>query len=137
VVFEPMQWGNWNVDMSPYAAWHSTEKPVYALGFNEPDGSGQANMTTSQATNLWPQLQAMNLPLVSPAPVTPYGGWLGDFYNKVAAGGLRVDFTAMHWYASPFTASSLLSEIDGVFGNWGRAVWLTEFSTVDWAGTAT
>ncbi|MGA2865033.1 MAG: LamG-like jellyroll fold domain-containing protein [Verrucomicrobiota bacterium] len=136
VVFEPMQWGNWNVDRSPYAAWHSTEKPIYILGFNEPDGSAQANMTTAQAIALWPQLQSMNLPLVSPAPVNPFGGWLGDFYTKIAAHGYRVDFTAVHWYANP-SASGLMSELVSVYNTWGRGVWLTEFSTVDWAGTAT
>ena len=135
-VYEPMQWGDWNVDMSAYAAWHATEKPMYVMGFNEPDGSGQANMTTDAAIARWPQLQAMNLPLVSPAPVNPFNGWLGDFYNKIAANGYRVDFTAVHWYGNP-DATSLLNTLDSVYGTWGRAAWLTEFSTVDWGGTAT
>ena len=135
-VYEPMQWGDWNVDNSTYAAWHATEKPIYVMGFNEPDGSGQANMTTDVAITRWPQLQAMNLPLVSPAPVSPFGGWLGDFYNKISANGYRVDFSAVHWYANP-DATSLLNTLDSVYNTWGRAVWLTEFSTVDWGGTAT
>ena len=135
-VYEPMQWGDWNVDNSTYAAWHATEKPMYVMGFNEPDGSGQANMTTDAAIARWPQLQAMNLPLVSPAPVNPFNGWLGDFYNKIAANGYRVDFSAVHWYANP-DATSLLNTLDSVYNTWGRAAWLTEFSTVDWGGTAT
>ena len=135
-VFEPMQWGNWNVDSSTYTAWHSTEKPMYVLGFNEPDHTDQANMTTDQAIALWPQLQAMNLPLVSPACANDFGGWLSDFYTKIAAKGYRVDFTAVHSYPGPY-ASSLMSTLQSVYNTWGRAVWLTEFAVVDWGGTAT
>ena len=135
-VFEPMQWGNWGVDTSPYVPWHATEKPMYVMGFNEPDHTDQANMTTDQAIARWPELQAMNLPLVSPAPASAFGGWLGDFYNKISANGYRVDFSAVHWYANP-DATSLLNTLDSVYNTWGRAVWLTEFSTVDWGGTAT
>ena len=135
-VFEPMQWGNWGVDTSTYGAWHATEKPMYVMGFNEPDHTDQANMTTDQAIARWPELQSMNLPLVSPAPASLFGGWLGDFYNKVAANNLRVDFTGAHWYANP-DATSLLNTLDSAYNTWGRAVWLTEFSTVDWGGTAT
>jgi hypothetical protein len=29
----------------------------YLLGFNEPDNSGQANMTPQQAAGLWPSLE--------------------------------------------------------------------------------
>lgn len=140
VVFEPMQWGPWWPDLSTlsqsYAAWHATPKPVYILGFNEPDHTDQANMTTASAISLWPQLQAMNVPLVSPACANAFGGWLGDFYNQIASQGYRVDFTAVHWYANP-SASGLLGQLQSVYNTWGRAVWLTEFSTVDWAGTAT
>jgi hypothetical protein len=135
-VFEPMQWGNWNMDTSTYSAWHSMEKPMYILGFNEPDQSGQAQMTTDQAIALWPQLQSMNLPLLSPACANDFGGWLSDFYNKISAQGYRVNFTAVHDYPGP-SASGLMSTLQTAYNIWGRAVWLTEFAVVDWAGTAT
>ena len=37
------------------------------LGFNEPDHTGQANMSVEQALSLWPQLQATGMRLGSPA----------------------------------------------------------------------
>jgi len=131
-VFAPMQWGNWGVGTLN----NVTEKPLCVLGFNEPDQTGQANMTTAQAIALWPSLQALNLPLVSPACANDFGGWLADFYSQIAAKGYRVDYTAYHWYANP-SASGLMSTLQSAYNTWGRAVWLTEFSPVDWAGTAT
>ncbi|MGO8927924.1 MAG: LamG-like jellyroll fold domain-containing protein [Limisphaerales bacterium] len=131
-VFAPMQWGNWGVGTLN----NVTEKPLCVLGFNEPDNSGQANMTTAQAIALWPQLQALNLPLISPACANDFGGWLSDFYNQVAANGYRVDYTAVHDYPGP-SASGLMSTLNSAYTTWGRAVWLTEFSVVDWVGNAT
>ena len=131
-VFAPMQWGNWGVGTLNYV----TEKPLEVLTFNEPDQTGQANMTTDQAIALWPSLQALNLPLVSPACANDFGGWLADFYNKISSHGYRVDYTAYHWYGNP-NASSLISTLNSAYTTWGRVVWLTEFSPVDWGGTAT
>ncbi|MGH7971956.1 MAG: RICIN domain-containing protein, partial [Limisphaerales bacterium] len=96
-VYAPMQWGNWNVDTATYAAWHSTPKPIYLMGFNEPDNSSQANMTTSQAISLWPQLQAMNVPLVSPAMQNTFDSWAYSFFSSIAANNYRVDYSAVHW----------------------------------------
>jgi len=132
-VFAPMQWGNWGVGTLN----NVTEKPFEVLTFNEPDGSGQADMTTAQAIALWPQLQALNLPLLSPAPASLFGGWLADFYNQISANGYRVDYTAIHDYPSDTSASDLMSTLYSAYSTWGRSVWLTEFSVVDWAGTHT
>jgi hypothetical protein len=131
-VFAPMQWGNWGVG----GLNANLSGPQEVLTFNEPDHTDQANMTTDQAIALWPSLQALNLPLVSPACANDFGGWLQDFYNKIAANGYRVDYTAYHWYANP-NASSLMSTLQSAYNTWGRAVWLTEFAPVDWSGTAT
>ena len=140
VVFEPMQWGPWWPDLGTLpqdsVAWRQSAKPQYLLGFNEPDHTDQANMSVAWAISLWPQLQAANVPLVSPACASAYGGWLGDFYTQIASQGYRVDFTAVHWYSNP-NASSLINHLQSVYNSWGRAVWLTEFSPVDWGGTAT
>jgi hypothetical protein len=132
-VYEPMQWGNWNVDTSTYSAWHSTPKPVYLMGFNEPDNSTQANMTTNQAIALWPQLQAMNVPLVSPAMQNTYAAWIYNFFSLITNNSYRVDYTAVHQYNQP-NATALINNLHTVYTTWGRPVWLTEFSPVDWAG---
>ena len=138
VAYAPMQWGSNNMSALPAAsvAWRQSAKPQYLLGFNEPDRSDQANMSTAQAIALWPQLQACNVPLVSPACSWAFGGWLSSFYNSVSANGYRVDFTGVHWYSSP-SASSLISHLQSVYNTWGRKVWLTEFTSWDFSGTAT
>ena len=80
------------------------------LGFNEPDHTDQANMTTDQAIDRWPKLESSDVPLISPAAASAFGGWLGDFYTKANARGYRVDFTAVHWYGNP-NASSLIDHL--------------------------
>jgi hypothetical protein len=131
-VFNPMLWGNWGP-----GGVSTTEKPQCAMGFNEPDHTDQANMTTDQAIARWPQLLALNVPLVSPAPANLFGGWLADFYSKTTNNGYRVDFTGVHAYPSSTSASSLISTLQSGYNTWGRPIWLTEFSVVDWAGTHT
>ncbi len=60
-------------------------------GFNEPDNSGQANLTPLQAAKYWPQVQAVaasaNLTLVSPA--LTYGGY-DSFQVGAHTRGLKV-----------------------------------------------
>jgi hypothetical protein len=131
--FEPMQWGNWGVGTLN----NVVAAPLHVLTFNEPDGSSQANMTTAQAIALWPSLQALNLPIVSPAPANLFGGWLAGFYSTVATNGYRVDYTGVHSYPSSTSASGLMNTLKSAYTTWGRPVWLTEFSVVDWAGTHT
>jgi hypothetical protein len=132
-VFAPMQWGNWGIGTLDA----NLSGPQEVLTFNEPDNTGQANMTVAQATNLWPALEALNLPLVSPAPTSPFGGWLGNFYSACSSGGLRVDYTAIHEYPEDTSASDLMNTLYSVWNTWGRAVWLTEFSIVNWDGKGT
>jgi hypothetical protein len=45
-----------------------------------------------------------------------------------------VDYTAVHLYVPP-NASSLMNNLHTVYTTWGRPVWLTEFSPVDWSNT--
>lgn len=137
VVFEPMQHNRWwegrpedlAADMAPFRA---SPKPVYLLGFNEPDRPDQANMSVTDVINLRPHFQNANLPLVSPVTSWATNGWLGDFCNQANARGYRVDFTAAHWYAYP-GADNLIGYLENIFLTWGRPVWLTEFSNIDWA----
>jgi hypothetical protein len=140
VVFSPMQhnrwWPDWSTLPEYYVPWHTTSRAVCVLGFNEPDRSDQADMSVGDAIALWPRLEASDVPLVSPVAANAYGGWLGNFYDEAGSLGYRVDYTAVHWYANP-SADSLLGHLESVYNTWGRPVWLTEFSCVDWGGSAT
>jgi len=114
--------------------WRSSRQPVYLLTYNEPDNSSQANMSTNLVISLWPQLQALNVPLVSPAMQNTYDAWAYNFFSLIASHGYRVDYTAVHLYVPP-NATSLINNLNSVYTTWGRPVWLTEFSPVDWSNT--
>jgi hypothetical protein len=108
------------------------------LGFNEPDNSGQSNMTVATAISLWPSFTHPALRIGSPATSANAAGqmWFADFMSQVNAdttGTLRVDFIAAHWYgwnagSCEANASSLegyIKTIEMIPGN--RPIWLTEW----------
>lgn len=162
-VYHPMQWGNFNWLQSTsasstwklYPAWQANSQPLHLLGFNEPDAYSQsgdsldtentseANFSATRsmqtAVELWPRLQAMDLPLVSPVPAYNFpGNWLDSFYSNAVTLGYRVDYTAYHTYPGPSGGSSanLIGDLQTAQTNWGRPIWLTEFSFVDWNRSA-
>ncbi|WP_250928199.1 glycosyl hydrolase [Aporhodopirellula aestuarii] len=119
-----------------YDDWNDELKPSYLLGFNEPDRADQANMTVATAVGLWPQLLAMDVPLVSPANAHGAAGqsWLEDFSDQTDAFGYRTDYAATHWYSSP-NVNNVLNWVNSTQAKSnGRDVWLTEFAVVDWSG---
>ena len=115
----------------------------YLLGFNEPDQSGQANMTVDQVIAVWPRLMETGLILGSPAPAWT-GAWIDDFMTKAAANNLRVDFLCLHFYRSP-NATGVLDELrkylSDAYNKYKKPIWLTEFgapdcSVLQWCGNA-
>jgi len=138
VNFAPMihdaNWEPLSDVQSRSSGWRVQAPPAYLLTYNEPDNASQANMTTAQVLGLWPQLQALGVPLVSPAMQNTYDSWAYNFFSLIAGNGYRVDYTAVHLYVPP-NASSLINNLHTVYTTWGRPVWLTEFSPVDWSNT--
>jgi Glycosyl hydrolase catalytic core len=123
--FVPMIWGSNSI--SKLVGTH----PI-VLGFNEPDGSAQSNLTPAQALSLWPQVTHLGTKIGSPATAgnpTAQGSWLETFM----AGDPRVDFVCVHWYAPP-NASSFLKEIDAIYAKYNKPIWVTEFAVADWSG---
>ena len=138
--FVPMIWGPGSVTSSALAQAKATGSP-YLLGFNEPDNSGQSNMTVSQALSLWPQLESTGMTLGAPAVAsggaTP-GGWLDQFMTGANNDGYRVDFIPLHWYGGDFdttdAVSQLQSYIESVYDRYHKPIWLTEFSLINFSG---
>jgi hypothetical protein len=73
VSFVPMIWGAGSVTTATLR--QVKHEGRYLLGFNEPDNSGQANMTVTHALNLWPRLMSTGMRLGSPA----VAGWTASF----------------------------------------------------------
>lgn len=123
--FVPMAWGSKSISKL------SGSNPIL-LGFNEPDGAAQSNLSPTQALNLWPQVTNLGIKLGSPATAgnpAAQGSWLEHFMS----GAPPVDFVCVHWYAPP-NASSFLNEIDAIYSKYNKPIWVTEFAVADWSG---
>ena len=135
-----------------YALYLPRPGATHLMGYNEPDNYPQTGRWLDlQATNeasfselraltnallFWPRLESLDLPLVSACPGSSTSGWLSGFYDSVNARGMRSEYTAIHQYPGPGggSASALVTVIQNTYNNFGRKVWLTEFSAVDWSG---
>ena len=138
VEYVPMFWGKKVEDATlTYLKQLKEEGKIeYLLGFNEPDGVEQANMTVDEAIALWPKLEEVGVPLGSPATVgNPSNNeWLKDFMTKAEAQGLRVDFVCMHSYGG-LNADGLMDKIKEAYDMYGKPIWITEFAVGDWNAT--
>jgi len=136
VVFHPMQWGNfnWNTLEQLFPGWKREDKSIHVLGFNEPDGADQSNITVADAITYWPRLERTDMPLVSPVTINPDAAWMDDFMTQAQTLGYQVDAVAAHKYPDPNGGSSdvLVTLLQTFNTTWNRPVWLTEFSVVDW-----
>jgi hypothetical protein len=120
-----MKWGKGTI-------LHMTPEMNELLGFNEPDGDAQSNLTPQQALSLWGEITASGKRIGSPAtaasPTKP-NSWLSQFQ---ALGG-QFDFVCLHWYAPP-NATSFLKWLDEVHAQYQKPIWVTEFAVADWFG---
>lgn len=102
------------------------------LGFNEPDGKEQGNMTVEQALVAWPLLMDTGLRLGSPGCIHPDKEWMTSFMEGVKRRKLRVDFACVHSYGGP-NAEALVQRLEKVHQMFGCPLWITEFAVGDWA----
>ncbi len=138
MIYAAQYWEPLSDAQSRDAAWLSGAQPDYLLTHNKPDNTGAgggSNTSTNDALGAWPLIESLNLPLVSPAVQNTFDAWQYSFFSSVASNHYRVDYTAVHEYVPP-NASSLLGLVYSVYTTFGRPVWLTEFSPVDWGGNA-
>jgi RNA polymerase sigma factor (sigma-70 family) len=137
--FVPMIWGSSDVTAATLDQVKSEGDVL--LGFNEPDQSGQANMTVAQALSLWPQLEATGMTLGSPAvssgAATP-GGWLDQFMTGAKARGYRVNFITVHWYGGDFSTGPAVQQLESylqaIYNQYHLPIWITEFALTSYAG---
>jgi len=132
MIYDATYWEPLSDAQTRSAGWLTQAQPDYLLCYNEPDNVSQANISTNQAISQWPQIQVLNVPLVGPATQNTEDAWEDSFYQMIAANNYRVDYAAVHEYVPP-NASSLISDCQSVYNAYGRPVWLTEFSPVDWS----
>lgn len=137
VEFVPMVWSYWgkgkafSQTIDDLKAGQAGGRLNNLLGFNEPDGKEQANLTVEQALEAWPELQRTKLRLGSPAPVHADGEWMKSFMAKAKAKGYRVDFVCVHSYPGP-SPDAFIKYIETIHKLYGKPIWITEFAVADW-----
>jgi len=138
VEFVPMFWGKWSVNdanIQKVKDLVAEGKVKYILGFNEPDGKNQANMTVDEAIALWPRLEEIGVPIVSPATVNPNNAWMKSFMQKVEENNLRVDYVAVHHYGGP-NVMAMINKLKETYDAYKRPIWITEFAVADWGASS-
>jgi hypothetical protein len=128
--FVPMQWGKWGCSSEKMDAIKKDGHHTL-LGFNEPDGKDQANLSVEKALELWPRLMDTGLRLGSPAGVQADGEWMTAFMDGVKARGYRVDFMTVHSYDGA-SADYFLDKLKRIYKLYDRPIWVTEFAVADW-----
>jgi hypothetical protein len=142
--FVPMIWGHTGNEQSASGITTSVATFVsrgngYVLGFNEPDNTGQANMSVNTAISLWPSFDNAGIKVGTPATSANANGqtWFTSFMSQLTSGGLRADFIAAHWYgwnagscdAGATQLESYIRFLEGFAGN--RPIWLTEWGCLN------
>jgi hypothetical protein len=149
ITFMPMVWGAWGVaplqeSLNNHIAPQIKSGNIrQVLGFNEPDKPEQANMPYTEALRYWPMLEALNVPLCSPACANPLsdvddstqgvrGTWMRDFMKVADQRGYRMDYIGVHWYGGPSPSAFKQRMID-IYKTYGeRPLLITEFALADW-----
>ncbi|MBT8036184.1 MAG: glycoside hydrolase family protein [Verrucomicrobiae bacterium] len=133
--FVPMVWGKSKWALAPLKS-HRVSKSKMAtsplLGFNEPDGKKQANMSVQEAIDLWPMLEKTNRRLGSPATVHADNDWMQSFMKQANHKNLRVDFVCVHWYGGNNPAG-LIRYLKRIHTLYQKPLWITEFAIADWS----
>lgn len=145
--FVPMVWGHTGAEQSASGIVSEVATAVSSgystvLGFNEPDNTGQSNISVTNALALWPSFNNPAVLVGSPATQANTTGqaWFTSFMNAVNAdttGSLRVDFIAAHWYgwnsgscdANANNLQSYIEWLEKIPGN--RPIWLTEWGCLN------
>jgi hypothetical protein len=138
VEFVPMFWGRGSVtdaNIDRIKQLIDEGKVKYVLGFNEPDGATQANMTVQEALDLWPRLEELGVPLGSPATVSPNNQWMVDFMARAKDLNLRIDFVTVHSYGGA-NAANFISKLRQAHDDYELPIWVTEFAVADWTATS-
>jgi len=137
VEFVPMDWGYYGNKDNGLVTWLAKVKAQRGvrtlLGFNEPDGKDQANLTVDAALEGWPYLMQTGLMLGSPATVHADGDWMKSFMRQADEKKYRIDAITIHWYggANPQDFLGYLARIHDLYQ---RPLWVTEFCPADWSG---
>ncbi len=131
--FVPMLWGERQVSQWDSSINDTIQslKVTHVLGFNEPEISGQSNMSPSDGAALWKAhiepLKEQGILLGSPAPSGSPAGkqWLLDWMNQ-CQGGCNIDYIAVHYY--DINSTGFMEYLTDYHDTFQKPVWVTEWA---------
>ncbi|KAI0692652.1 glycosyl hydrolase catalytic core-domain-containing protein [Cytidiella melzeri] len=136
--FAPMLWGSGSKVSEFEAQVTGSGNGKFILGFNEPDYSGQSNLSPSDAAGLWKSTiqpkKSQGYELIGPAPTGSTDGvtWMANFI--AACDGCDIDALAIHVYETdPQVAINFVTNYHNQFG---KPVWITEIACQNFGGGA-
>jgi len=131
--FVPMTWGKWDLEkaITYINELKKMDKVESLLGFNEPDGKKQSNISVEEALDLWPKLMKANVRLGAPCCVHPDNEWTKTFMEQAKQKELRIDFVPIHDYGGP-SPQGLVNKCKRIYEMYGKPIWITEFAVGDW-----
>ena len=132
VEFVPTRWNAKSLTDTRWKEILDINYSNHLLGFNEPDGETQANMTLEEMLLYWPKMLESGMRLGSPAMASDLN-LLYSFIDKCDELNYRVDFVAMHDYGEG-TALAFYNKCKTIHDRTGRPIWIKEFN---WGGTWT
>ena len=133
IEFVPQLWGTKQLSQwdSSINGTIQSLNVTHVLGFNEPEISGQSNLSPSDAAALWQAhiepLKAQGIMLGSPAPSSSPKGkqWLLDWMSA-CGGGCTVDFIAVHYY--DINSTGFMEYLTDYHNTFQKPVWVTEWA---------
>lgn len=97
------------------------------IGFDSPDDEGTSVLSVENALDLWPSLESLKTPLVSPVCVDPLGQWMKNFMATARATCRRVDWIGVRWYG-PANFHKFKGTMTEIYNTYQRSLMITEFS---------
>jgi hypothetical protein len=126
IEFVPCKWTAWNEVDAQWQTILNNNTSNHLLGFNEPDGATQANMSLDLMLKRWPKMMESGMRLGSPAVASDLN-LLYNFIDRCDALNYRVDFVAMHDYGQG-TAQAFYDKCKAIHDRTGRPIWIKEFN---------
>jgi len=130
-------WNQYNDFVTLTSGQDGTGRSI--LGMNEPNQSGQSDMSPQSGVELWldiiQPLKAKGYRLGSPATTSAPSGkqWVQDFLT-ICNGRCSVDFIALHWY--DVGAQNFIDYVTDFHNTFNLNIWVTEFACQNFNGGA-
>ncbi|KAH8116245.1 hypothetical protein DFH11DRAFT_1474712, partial [Phellopilus nigrolimitatus] len=139
--FVPQLWGTAQVDAFSSIINNTISKNdiTAVLGFNEPEQSGQSNLSVEEGAELWKTyiepLKGQGIRLGTPATSSAPSGkaWIQDWLSA-CGGGCNPDFVALHWYDVNATQFQLY--LEDFHNTFQLPIWVTEWACQNFNGGA-